>query len=41
MSEELQIDYWDCEDCILSDLDRWEKETHEELTDHSLVPRSV
>lgn len=34
-----RIDYWDCEDCELRELDTWEKEAHEELTDHALVPR--
>jgi hypothetical protein len=37
----LRIDYWDCEDCELTELDRWEKEAHEGLTDHSLVARDV
>jgi hypothetical protein len=37
----LRIDYWDCDDCELSELDRWEKKTHETLTDHTLVARYV
>ena len=37
----LRIDYWDCEDCELSELARWEKETHEDRADHDLVARYV
>lgn len=36
-----RIDHWDCEDCELGELDDWEKEAHEELTDHTIVPRYV
>lgn len=36
-----EIESWSCEDCLLPELDRWEKEAHEELTDHSLVPQYV
>lgn len=33
------IDLWDCVDCEVRELDRWEKQVHEDLTDHPLVAR--
>lgn len=37
----LRIDHWDCEDCILVELEQWEKEAHEQVTDHTLIARYV
>lgn len=39
--ESERIDYWDCEDCMLSELDEREKKRHEQLTEHTIVPRYV
>lgn len=38
---EPRVDYYDCEDCRLTELDEHEKDRHEQLTDHSVVPRYV
>lgn len=38
---EIEIESWNCKECELRELDWWEKETHEELTNHILEPRYV
>lgn len=37
----MRIDYWDCEDCMLTELETWEMEAHKRATDHDLVARYV
>jgi hypothetical protein len=38
MSKEQEIDYWNCEDCRLSELDKGEAQFHEKAADHNVVP---
>lgn len=38
---ELTIECWYCADCRLRDLSTAEKDRHEQLTDHELIPEYV
>lgn len=41
MQDRKQIDYWDCVGCSLSELNAVEADRHEQLTDHTVIPRYV
>lgn len=38
VESDLTIESWGCDDCPLSELEAWEKEIHEDLTGHTIIP---